>query len=387
MNFNGNADIEPIRLPGSSVDGAGGRNGSKEREMKSWSVCLMFIAACGIIYPSTSARPFEFVQGVIVDARHGIIYMSNSRMGIDAVGLSTGEVIANSTRGVKPLQLYGDVLLAEAQGRSNALNIIGLTAKDLKPIFDLEIPIPVEARQGSFYVGARVDGNEIILRWRSIRRPIRAIPTREPANVIGGFARVDPATGRLITVGEGEPPAPTATKIEIPAALQQLTDHAKLASQLCPIDDMVAALEYVEERGEQHLKLLRWRKTTNESLPTVRLFGQELTFRTFSRDCRHLLASSEMNGWVWHLYSTTSGEQTAEFHNDVPGAEFFVFGTNLIYQAPADGQLISGSARINTPRLVALDINSGKEIWARPIGLTAYLESNPPMEPVGTGHK
>jgi hypothetical protein len=355
--------------------------------MRLWSVCLMFIAARGIIYPSTDAHAFEFAQGVIVDALHGIVYLSNSTMGIDAIGLSNGEVIASSTGGVKPLLLYGDVLLAEAQGRSNALSIVGLTAKDLKPIFDLEIPIPVDARQGSFYVGARVDGNEIILRWRSIRRPIRAMPTREPANVIAGFARVDQATGRLITVGEGEPPAPTATKTAIPAALQQLTDHATLASQLCPIDDMVAALEYVEERGEQHLMLLRWRKTTDERLPAVRLVGDGLTFQNFSRDCRHLLASSDMNGWVWHVYSTMTGEQIAAFHNEVPGAEFFVFGTNLIYQAPARGQLISGGARINAPRLVALDINSGKEIWARPIGSGTYVETNPPMEPVGTGRK
>jgi hypothetical protein len=74
----------------------------------------------------------------------------------------------------------------------------------------------------------------------------------------------------------------------------------------------------------------------------------------------------------------------------LPGPEFFVTGGNLIYEAPAVGTPISGRLRIEPPRLVALDLNSGKELWARPIGEASYLgpsPSNPPTGHVETGRQ
>src|SRR5215831_6617523 len=189
--------------------------------MRSFYPFLVLAAACGICYAAPSPRAFEFAQGVIVDAPHAVVYMSNAQAKIDGVSLSRGEVIATSTRGTKPLLLYDDMLLA-AEDRIDALSIVGLTAKDLKPKFELELPLPSQVRSGSFYVGAHISGNQIIVQWRSIRRPFSAIPTTEPAVVRTGFARIDPTKGRLIAAAEGEPPAPPRSKPEIPAAVQTL---------------------------------------------------------------------------------------------------------------------------------------------------------------------
>jgi hypothetical protein len=342
---------------------------------------LMLTAACGITDASPNARAFEFAQGVIVDALHSVVYMTNSESRIDAVSLSNGEAIATSARRAKPLLLYDDVLLASAQERSDALKVVGLTAKDLKPKFELELPLPDRAGTGSFYVGARINGTEIIVQWRSIRRSISAIPTHEPADVTTGYARIDPATGRLIAAAEGEPPAPPTRRSETPAAAQKLADEGKLASPLCPVDKFVAALQYVEENGKKHTILRRWNSDTGESMPAESLFGDELTFRSFSRDCRHLLASKAEDGWIWHIYSTITGQQIAKIHNPLPGPEFFVSGDNLIYQSPAAGESVAGRIRIDPRRLVAIKLDSGKELWARPIGETAYVApvpSNPP---------
>jgi hypothetical protein len=363
------------------------------REMRWWYSLLMLTAACGFALASPNPRAFEFAQGVIVDALHSVVYMLNSQARIDAVSLSNGEVIATATRGAKPLLLYDDVLLAAAQDRSDTLSVVGLTTKDLKPKFELELPLPNRVGTGSFYVGARIWGNEIIVQWRSMRRSMSAIPTREPANVTTGFARVDPATGRLIAVGEGEPPVRPTRQFEIPAAVQKLADEGKLASQLCPVDNLVAALQYVDENDKKYMVLRRWSKDTGKSMPAARLFGSEFTFRNFSRDCRHLLASKEMDGWVWHIYSTVTGKQIAEIHNPLPGPEFFVFRGNLIYQSPAGGESIGRRLRIDPPRLVAIDLGNGKELWARRIGETTYVgpyPGNPPdpsTEQLGSGGK
>jgi hypothetical protein len=350
--------------------------------MKWWCSLFVLSAACGITHAAANSRAFEFTQGVIVDALHSVVYMLNSQARIDAVSLSSGEVIATSTRGAKPLLLHDNVLLATAQDRSDALSVVGLTTKDLKLKFELELPLPSRARTGSFYVGARNWSNEIIVQWRSIRRPISAIPTREPAVLTTGFARIDAVTGRLIAAAEGEPPVPPTRQSEIPADVQKLADEGKLASPLCPVDNLVAALQYVDENGKQHMVLRRWANNTGESMPVENLFGSEFTFRNFSRDCRHLLASKEMDGWVWHIYSTITGKQIAEIHKPLPGPEFFVSGASLIYQSPAGGEEIAGRLRVDPPRLVVINLDSGRELWTRPIGETAYVGPYPGNPPI-----
>jgi hypothetical protein len=354
---------------------------------------LALTAACGIAPKSADARGFEFAQGVIVDALHSVVYMSNAQAGIDAVSLSNGELIATSTRGAKPLLLYDDVLLAAAQDRIDALRLVGLTTKDLTQKYELELPLPGGVRAGSFYVGARIWGNQIIVQWRSIRRPVSAVPTTEPAVVTTAFARIDPANGRLIAAAEGDPPAPPTPQFKIPAAVRKLADEGRLASPLCPVDNLFAALQYVEENDKVSMVLRRWRKDTGNSMPTVKLFDSEFTFRNFSRDCRHLLASKGMDGFIWHVYSTVTGERLTEIHNPLPGPEFFVSDGNLIYQSPASSQSIDRRLRIDPPRLVAITLNNGKELWARSIGETTYVgpypgkPSQPSTEQPGSGRK
>src|SRR6266478_3683196 len=124
--------------------------------MRWWYSLLMLTAACGITHAAPNARAFEFAQGVIVDALHSVVYMLNSQAGIDAVSLSNGEVIATATRGQKPLLLYDNFLLAAAQDQSDALSVVGLTTKDLKPKLELELPLPSRVGTASFYVGARI---------------------------------------------------------------------------------------------------------------------------------------------------------------------------------------------------------------------------------------
>jgi hypothetical protein len=350
--------------------------------MKSFYWVLMLTAMCGTAHSAPNPLGFEFAQGVIVDVSHSAVYMSNGQATIDAVSLSNGEVIATSTRGVQPLLLYDDVLLAAAQDRSDALSVIGLTATDLKPKFQLELPLPGGVRTGSFYVGARISGNQIILQWRSVQRAMSPIPNREPARVTTGFAHVDPVTGRLISASEGEPPAPTSSQSKIPAAAQELANNGGLASPLCPVDDLAAALQHVEENGKRSMILRRWSRDTGKTMPAVTLFDSEFTFRGFSRDCRYLLASKEMNGFLWHIYSTVTGQQISEIHNPLPGPNFFVFEGKLLYEAPASGQSIDGRLRIDAPRLVAIGLDNGKERWARPIGETTFVGPYPGNPPV-----
>jgi hypothetical protein len=325
-----------------------------------------------LIAAAQSAFAFEFAQGVIVDGARSRVYVMNPEAGIDAVALSGGAVLATTTRGAKPLLLYGDALLAQAEGKdeSNILSLVSLSTKDLEPAFTVDVPLPggvqasVSDRLGaSYYASARMDGDVIIVQWRSVQRTISAVPTREHGHVSTGFARIDPRNGRLIASGGGEPSTPGNAKEEILGGNAQLF----VASPRCASDDLTAAIQSDDDQVTLH----RWNKA-GERLPDVRLFDGGLTFRNFSRDCRHLLASKEANEWHWYIYLVASGQRLTEIQSSLPGAEFFVWEDSLIYEAPAVGKLISGRFTMVQPlRLQAIDF-TGKELWAKPIRETKY---------------
>lgn len=303
----------------------------------------------------------------------------NPEGGIDTVALSSGAVLATTTRGAKPLLLHGDTLLAQAEGKDGVLSLAGLRTKDLEPAFTVDVPLPsgvqapVSDRLGaSFYASAHMDGDVIIVQWRSMQRKISGVPTREPGHVSTGFARIDPGNGRLIASGEGEPSTPGNAKEEILGSRAQML----AASPRCASGDLAAAIQY---DGDQ-VTLRRWNKA-GEPLPEIRLFDGELTFRSFSRDCRHLLGSKAANGWHWYIYAVASGQLLTEIHSSLPSAEFFVWGNSLIYEAPGFGKLISGQFTMVRPhRLQAIDF-TGKELWARPIRETAYRGPYPGRDP------
>jgi hypothetical protein len=355
--------------------------------MKWLLVVPVMIAACSIVKASPNALAFEFAQGVIVDPAASVVYLMNPEGGIDAVSLSGGAVIATTARGAKPLLLYDDALLARAEDKDGCrlLSLVSLSTKDLKPAFTVDVPLPLEiqapasGRLGcSFYASARIDSNVIVVQWRSIRYPISAIPTREAARVAMGFARIDPANGRLMVSGEGEPSASGTPRNEIPPDVQKLANSGALASPLCVSDHLIAALQYVEGDGGNHVTLRRWNKPTGEALADIGLIDSELTFRNFSRDCRHLLASKAENEENWYIYSVATGKRLMAIHNSLLGAAFFVWGESLVYETPSVERLISGQFTIVQPRqLQAIDLATGQELWARPIRETAYRGSVP----------
>jgi hypothetical protein len=163
-----------------------------------------------LIAASQSAFAFEFAQGVIVDGARSLVYVMNREGDIDEVALSGGAVLASTTRGAKPLLLNAATLLAQAVGKDGVLSLVGLKTKDLEPAFTVDVPLPsgVQASVSdclgaSFYVSARMDGDVIIVQWRSMQRAISAVPTREPGHVSAGLARIDPGNGRLIASGGG----------------------------------------------------------------------------------------------------------------------------------------------------------------------------------------
>jgi hypothetical protein len=349
---------------------------------------LALIGACIVVGASRSTLAFGFAQVAVVDAEKLLAYLMAPEARIDEVDLSTGQVLATSTQGARPLLLYNSMLLAQAepQEQSENLNLVGLNAKDLTVNFEKDVPLPsgvhplIDDRLGnSFHVSARLDAGEIVVQWRSVQRRVAGTPTNEPARVAAGWDRIDPNTGHLINSGSGEAPV---REEELPATAGELAHSAALANKPCRVDDLIAAIQYREEGGATSVVLRRWSARTGEGLPDVKLFGGELTFRSLAADCRHLLASRAMDGWLWSIYSMATGDRVAEMHNTTPAAQFFIRSDSLFYIAPATVVRAGGQLKIEQPRkLSAIDLKTGRELWSRPLRETAYLGPYPARTP------
>src|SRR5215471_6938255 len=349
---------------------------------------LALIGACIIVDASPNALAFEFAQAAVVDSRKPVAYLMAPEARIDEVDLSSGQVLATSTQGARPLLLYDTTLLAQAEPheQSDSLRLVGLDTKDLGVIFELDVPLPasvhpsIDDRLGSsFHAGARLDAGGIVVQWRSVERRITGAPTNEPARIAAGWARIEPNTGRLSSAGDGEAPV---REEDLPAAVRELAHSGALANKPYRVDDVISAIQYGEEGGATNAVLRRWSGQTGEALPAVKLFGSELTFRSFSADCRYLLASRAMDGWKWSIYSMATGDKIAELHMPAPAAQFFIRNDSLYYLVPATVVRAGGQLKIDQPRrLSAIDLKTGAELWSRPIRETAYLGSYPAGRP------
>jgi hypothetical protein len=345
---------------------------------------LSLIGACIIVDASRSALAFEFAQAAVVDSKKPVAYLMAPEARIDEVDLSSGQILATSTRAAKPLLLYDSLLLAQAEPReqSEKLRLVGLDSKDLTVSFELDVPLPdgvpalIDDRLGGiFHVGAHIDRGEIVVQWRSVQRQMTGAPTNEPPHIATGWARIDPNTGRLTSSGDGEAPV---REDDLPASVEKLVHSGGLASKPCRVDDLVIAIEYRVDNGTTAAILRRWNKDTGEGLPEVKLFGGELTFRSFSADCRYLLASRAMDGWLWSIYSMATGDKIAEIHMPAPAAQFFIRDGSLLSIAPATVVKADGQLKIEQPRkLTAIDLKTGSELWSRPLRERSYLGPYP----------
>src|SRR3981189_362170 len=144
-----------------------------------------------LIVDSRNASAFEFAQAAVVDSGESVGYLMAPGARVDEVDLSSGEVLATSTRGSKPLFLFGNVLLTQADvhDQNERLRLVGLNSKDLRVTFETNVALPrdvpasIDARLvSSFEVTNRFDSGEIVVQWRSVQRRISGTPTNEPAH-------------------------------------------------------------------------------------------------------------------------------------------------------------------------------------------------------------
>jgi hypothetical protein len=335
------------------------------------------------VKPVAAQRPQILPSGVL-DPSGKTGYVTNAEGGIDALDLSTGDVLWTSKEARRPVLVVGDQLYAQApvKAKANALRVVvldvtdkGKGVRESEPITFPEWVSVEERHAHSFTATWRLKKGKVILDWEArawYGGGARPTPQMEAAarKHAAGRVVVDPESGSV----ESLPAQKRIDSIKPPKILEKLVVRWQ-----GPVADRYAALVLEEDAGEQKF-LLRWWNQAGEASgePKELLRGQRLLVLA-TADSRYLclreaaerpderLTPEDRSKRSWFVFDPEAGERvgTAPYEAGTqalvvvpPRAYFLVTG-------PLKGPLTETFVQ---PRVLkAADLQSGKVLWERPV--------------------
>jgi hypothetical protein len=306
---------------------------------------------------------FALVPGAVVDPDRSLLYMMNPSGGIDAVDISSGERVWHTKQASKPLRVYGDLLIAQAERpRPQAdvsvspghLDIVMLNARDGGKRHAVEIALPedtwayIDDGLGkSLKTNAMIDQGDVIVAWEAESNSVSGVAPTAGAEARRRTAQVDNADRKVSN----------AVRIEM------------ASRRVSPLGSSAASSLQTIDRVE---------------VPDNQRLADVSGAQYVSADGHHILVSEMIgNDTVWEKYRWTiyslTGERVGEFKSQFPRAAFFVSGSKLILEsAPFSRRLPDGKLLRESLRLQAFDLRTGGELWTRPFRDTAYRGPFPP---------
>lgn len=311
----------------------------------SWEPCfpaIFLLSVCTILLLPYSAlgqprsvpdHGIALLEGVVIAPHQGTAYLMHPGGGIDAVDLARGTLRWHSDSGAKPLALAGDRLIAQAESRGGALDLVALDARNGAARDAVRISLPaglaatvVDTPASSFRVRAEPAGSGLTVRWEA--------------------TTTGPAQGYLPADNEGQAPAVVTGQavLELPSLKMKAEPEARLAGAAS-----------IARAALQELRT-----------PEVSGGGRQLV----SADGRHVLVTEPvaepgftLDRHRWTVYERSSGAKIGSVPAMVSATPFLVAGTTLYHVAPAyavrrDGRFVEQKAALR-----AVNLKTGAEVW------------------------
>lgn len=348
----------------------GGRNMLKTILRSGWALALVAgLLAPGVAMAQTTqnAQPRKpravpaLHDGVVVDAAAGVAYVMSREGGIDALDLTSGNILWKNRDAAKPLALADGTLVAQARpDRNGALALVMLDARkgNAKGRTDVQIPERVRASIAdgptqSFQVKAfATTGDSVAVTWTAEEViPQGYLPAMPAA------PQTDAATAKRVT----------AAREAAEAARQPMRGAARLDLKA----GRAAAMPYEEaERAHPVIADGAFEKAGG---------ARRLT----SLDERHVLRSvPNPEGGLWSAYrwtvTTASGARVGTLEAPVSMAPFVVHGSKILYVAQPSARKEEGKIVEQPLRLVAFDLRTGAELWTKSFADSVYRGPFPP---------
>jgi outer membrane protein assembly factor BamB len=308
-------------------------------------VAALLVCAPQVGAQATREQRAVVVQpGVVVDAARGVAFVMNPEKGIDAIDIASGSTRWTIRAATKPLGLIGGLLVAQVQS-ARASNTLDLRVLDTEQngtlVRSARMELPAQVRvstqetiYGNFLTGTRVDNGNLIVSWEFIPHNMSGMPvpvdTIEALSVRRGALRFNPSTGAVTRLD--------TRNVIVPA-------------------------------GARAYKLAARERIQKDS-----------SVQFASPDGAYVLASQRVaddrvwDKYLWTIYQR-NGTRVGEHRTHAAFAPFAVQGSVLLYVT--EPYQLRGEEP-QPMKLRAVDLKTGREIWARQVGDPKFRGPFPP---------
>lgn len=302
-------------------------------------------------------------DGVVVDAASGVAYVMSREGGVDALDLTSGNVLWKNRDAAKPLALADGTLVAQARpDRNGALTLVMLDANKGATRGRTDVQIPeglranvVDGPAQSFQVKAfATSGDGMTVTWTA-------------ENVI--------PQGYLPTVPEApQADAANAKRLaEAREAAEAARQPMRGAARLDLESSRAVAMPY--EEAEQARPAIAVTVVEAKAAGGAR----QLT----SLDGRHVLRSEPSpEGGLWKPYrwtvTTAAGARVGTLDAPVSMAPFVVSDSKILFVTQPSASTVEGKIIESPLRLVAFDLRTGAELWNKAFIDSVYRGPFPP---------
>jgi hypothetical protein len=296
---------------------------------------------------ASNVKSFNLRPGVVVDPGRKLLYAMAPEGGIEALKLETGEVAWATKDAARPVGLVGGRLIAQAapEATANALKVVSLDPGAGKAIATGSVSLPADvrpmvqstARREFSLTAAPVTSGGAVLNWRFSERRGRALPP--------GTKSVLPASG-----GAGAPAAASESKHG--AFKLDLDNGATTPHEAGP-----AAAAPVAPAAAEHIA----------GLPLPQLLsadGRNVLVKTAPKADKDPAALE----YTLEVYDRATAKKLGAFQSHYAGVPFFVTDSRVVFETPSYRRADADKKLVEEPaRLHAVDLQSGNEIWSRPV--------------------
>jgi hypothetical protein len=333
----------------------------------------------------------ELHPGVVLAAATPRVFVALPDGAVAAYDLPSTEAVWRTQAAVWPLAHAGRWLLARVGGEEPAghvaLVLIDTTSPAATPRV-MRLPLPAGARPHltdtlaeSFRMTARAQAPGFRVRWRHLRRPVRAMPGPDEEVRLDGEALVDVEKA---TVRSIEADVPTGDAL--PAALQARVADGSLRRAPWRAGSSWILVE--READPPVVRVRRWRDDGRPLDERRIAVGEDLVAQLASADGRHLVLSLRVESppsagldHAWRLWDLGADREVARVPQRRSAAPFAIRGATLAHVEFPWAARVDGHTERHGLSLRIVDIAGRRPPSHIPVRDLAYRGPYPPGAP------
>ena len=326
---------------------------TKQQSRRHGHAPIWVIAALlGVIAMSDGrADSFELRAGVLVDMENGRLYLMSPDSQVEAVDFSNGQQLWSNTDAAKPLAESDGMLVCQAEtpAEPNNLRLVVLDVQG-QQLHESTVALPPQ-------VVASIDGD------MTSRFSVRAVASAGDSLVSWDYYSF-PMRGMISAPDEDDEAEQPALVASPPQTSGTLLMNLR-SGAMAPVEpqDVPAAL------------LAR--------PPEAEAAAADSSQR-LSADGRHTLRSEqvaddrEWEKYRWSIIDNESGEEVGQLSSYLSQSPFVLVGSRIIFETGPYTRLID-SIMVEQPLVIQMvDLETGEQVWSRPVRDTTYRGALPP---------